>query len=46
MVHPREVFKVAIYGNSASVILFHNHPSGDVTPSTEDINVTNRLKEV
>lgn len=45
IVHPREVFKVAIYGNSASVILFHNHPSGDVTPSTEDINVTTRLKE-
>jgi DNA repair protein RadC len=45
IVHPREVFKVAILSNAASILLFHNHPSGDVTPSTEDINVTNRLKE-
>lgn len=45
IVHPREVFKVAIYGNSASVILFHNHPSGDCTPSSEDINITQRLKD-
>ena len=46
IVHPREVFKVAILSNAASIILFHNHPSGDPTPSSEDINVTNRLKEV
>lgn len=45
IVHPREVFKVAILSNAASIIIFHNHPSGDVAPSTEDINVTNRLKE-
>ncbi|WP_346962244.1 JAB domain-containing protein [Clostridium sp.] len=45
IVHPREVFKVAILSNSASIIVYHNHPSGDVTPSKEDINITERLKE-
>ncbi|WP_337250844.1 JAB domain-containing protein [Clostridium intestinale] len=45
IVHPREVFKTAILSNAASIIVFHNHPSGDTTPSKEDINVTNRLKE-
>lgn len=45
IVHPREVFKVAILSNAASIIIFHNHPSGDPTPSKEDIHVTNRLKE-
>ena len=45
IVHPREVFKPAILSNSASIILFHNHPSGDATPSKEDTNITERLKE-
>lgn len=45
MVHPREIFKVAILGNASSIIVCHNHPSGDATPSGEDINITNRLKE-
>lgn len=45
LVHPREVFKVAILANSASIIVAHNHPSGDPTPSKEDINITIRLKE-
>lgn len=45
IVHPREVFKAAILGNSASIIIFHNHPSGDPTPSQEDINITKRLSE-
>lgn len=45
IVHPREVFKVAILSNAASIILYHNHPSGDPSPSNEDINITNRLKE-
>lgn len=45
IVHPREVFKLAILGNSASIILFHNHPSGDTTPSKEDVNITERIKE-
>ncbi len=43
--HPRETFKAAILANSASVILAHNHPTGDVNPSSEDIEITRRLKE-
>lgn len=45
IVHPREVFKVAILSNAASIILYHNHPSGDDTPSQEDISITKRLVE-
>ena len=43
IVHPRDVFKAAIKRNSNAMILIHNHPSGDPTPSNEDINITNRL---
>ena len=43
--HPRETFKAAILANSASVILAHNHPSGNLTPSSEDIQITRRMKE-
>jgi DNA repair protein RadC len=43
--HPREVFKRALLLNGASIILGHNHPSGDVTPSREDILITKRLME-
>jgi len=43
MVHPREVFKPAIKRSAASVILAHNHPSGDTTPSQQDIEVTQNL---
>lgn len=43
IVHPREIFKEAITRSSAAVILVHNHPSGDPTPSQEDIDVTRRL---
>ncbi len=45
IVHTREVFKSAILNNAASVIAAHQHPSGDITPSMEDINVTKRLAE-
>ncbi|MBP2031906.1 DNA repair protein RadC [Clostridium algifaecis] len=45
IVHPREVFKAAILSNAASIMLFHNHPSGDSEPSNEDINITERLKK-
>jgi DNA repair protein RadC len=45
VVHPREIFKEAINKNSASIIICHNHPSGDPTPSKEDINITVRVKE-
>lgn len=42
-VHPREVFKRALINNAYGIILAHNHPSGDLTPSHEDINMTERL---
>jgi DNA repair protein RadC len=45
LVHPREVFKPAILESAASVILLHNHPSGDPTPSREDIRLTRQLAE-
>src|SRR5213595_2775492 len=43
VVEPREVFRVAILGNAASIILAHNHPSGDASPSPEDNALTRRL---
>ena len=45
LVHPREVFKRALLNNSAGIIIAHNHPSGDVTPSHDDITTTQRLVE-
>ncbi|PIQ08577.1 MAG: hypothetical protein COW71_10890 [Ignavibacteriales bacterium CG18_big_fil_WC_8_21_14_2_50_31_20] len=45
IVHPREVFKVAIENNSANIILIHNHPSGNCEPSNEDIKTTKKLVE-
>jgi DNA repair protein RadC len=45
IVHPREVFKTACLSNAAALILIHQHPSGDPTPSSEDISITRRLKE-
>jgi len=45
IVHPREIFKEAIARSSAAIILVHNHPSGDPTPSQEDVEVTRRLVE-
>ncbi|MGI6657791.1 MAG: JAB domain-containing protein [Dethiobacteraceae bacterium] len=45
LVHPREVFKPAYLNNAASIMLTHNHPSGDPTPSREDITITKRLCE-
>jgi len=43
LVHPREMFRLAVIKGVASVILAHNHPSGDVEPSGTDLEVTNRL---
>lgn len=43
--HPREIFKPAIKKSAASIILVHNHPSGDPTPSQEDIEVTKRMSD-
>jgi len=46
LVHPREVFRRAIAENCASLILVHNHPSGDPAPSPDDIEITGRLTQV
>ncbi len=45
LVHPREVFKEAIRSSSAALVLLHNHPSGDPTPSAEDLRITRQLVE-
>jgi DNA repair protein RadC len=45
VVHPREVFRTAILGAAASIIVAHNHPSGNPKPSAEDIRVTQQLVE-
>ena len=45
LVHPREVFRTAISKNAADIMLVHNHPSGDPTPSEEDIRITRQLVE-
>jgi len=46
LVHPREIFADAIADRAAGIIFVHNHPSGSVEPSKEDISITNRLIEV
>lgn len=43
LTHPREIFKTSILSNAAAIILMHNHPSGDCTPSHEDIVMTERM---
>lgn len=45
LVHPREVFREAIRSSSAAIVLVHNHPSGDPSPSAEDIRITRQLVE-
>lgn len=45
LVSPRELFIEALQKNAVSIILLHNHPSGDPTPSKEDILITKRIKE-
>jgi DNA repair protein RadC len=45
LVTPREVFQKALLANAVSIILMHNHPSGDCTPSRQDIEITTRLVE-
>lgn len=44
-IHPREVIKAAMNKNASSIIMVHNHPSGDVTPSKADINITKQIAE-
>ena len=43
LVHPREVFREATLGGAAAIVLFHNHPSGDLVPSGDDVALTTRL---
>src|SRR5207253_2511397 len=43
IVHPREVFREATAGGAAALVLFHNHPSGDPDPSTDDVKLTARM---
>ena len=45
LVHPRETLKAALLSNAAAIMLAHNHPSGDLAPSAEDLAVTTRLKQ-
>ena len=45
LVHPREIFQEALKHNAASVILVHNHPSGDPEPSQDDLEITKRIQE-
>lgn len=45
LAHPREIFKAAIMNNSASIVLVHNHPSGNTNPSHEDLLITERLSQ-
>lgn len=45
IVHPRETFKNSLLSSAAAIILIHNHPSGDTTPSSEDLAITRRLRE-
>lgn len=45
IVHPREVFRSAVIQSAASIVLIHNHPSGDPEPSEEDLSITKRLVE-
>lgn len=46
LVHSREIFRAAIQDSSSAILLVHNHPSGDVTPSAEDLRITRQLIEV
>jgi DNA repair protein RadC len=45
IIHPREVFSTAIEDRANSIIIVHNHPSWTLEPSSEDINMTNRIKQ-
>lgn len=46
LVHPREMLKAAFLSNAAAIMMFHNHPSGDLTPSREDIAITHRMQQL
>lgn len=46
LVHPRKMLKAAFLSNAASIMMFHNHPSGSLEPSREDIAITNRMQQL
>lgn len=46
LVHPREMLKAAFLSNASSIMMFHNHPSGSLVPSREDIAITNRMQQL
>ena len=46
LVHPRDIFKYACILDASSIICIHNHPSGNIIPSKEDIKITNGLKQI
>ncbi|MDO4648662.1 MAG: JAB domain-containing protein [Eubacteriales bacterium] len=46
IVHPRELLKAAFLSNAAAIMMFHNHPSGSLQPSREDIAITNRMQQL
>ncbi len=45
IIHPREIFRTAIMRNANSIVVAHNHPSGELEPSTEDVKITMQLKK-
>lgn len=45
MVHPRELFRPAIQANAAAIVMFHNHPSGDPSPSGRDLEISRRIRD-
>jgi len=45
LIEPREIFRIAILSNSSAIILVHNHPSGDPSPSSADIRVTRKVRQ-
>ena len=45
VIHPREIFKIACVANASGIIMIHNHPSGDPSPSAEDNMITDRIEE-
>ena len=45
-VHPREIFKYAYLNSASSIVCIHNHPSGNILPSNEDIRFTKAIKEI
>ena len=45
LIHPREIFRIAILASASAIVVAHNHPSGDPTPSEDDIKISRQIKE-